>query len=50
MAQQVREEGADLGQMEVVVVPLVVEAQAVALRADRDPRDDRDPIVALRAE
>src|SRR3972149_1393618 len=46
MAQQVREEGADLGQMEVVVVPLVVEAEVLADGADRETRDDRDAVVA----
>jgi len=45
MAQQVREEGADLSLVEVVVVPLVVEAEVLAKRADRETRDDRDAVV-----
>ena len=45
-AQQVREEGADLDLVEVVVVPLIVEAKVLTNRADRETRDDRDAVVA----
>lgn len=47
VAQQVGKEGEHLDQADVVMVPLVVEPEALTERADRDPRDDRDAIVAL---
>lgn len=47
VAQQMSEEGADLDQADVVMVPLVVEAEALADRADREPGDDGDAIVAI---
>lgn len=47
VAKEVGEEGENFDQADVVMVPLVVEPEALAEGADRDPRDDRDAIVAL---
>lgn len=47
VAEQMAQEGNDFEFAEVVVVPLVVEAEAATARADRDPGDHRDPVVAL---
>jgi hypothetical protein len=47
MLQQVGEEATDLGQADVVMMPLVVEAEVLPDRADRETGDDRDAVVAL---
>ena len=47
VAQQMREKRADLDLADVVVVPLVVEPEALTDRADRETGDDRDPITAI---
>jgi len=47
VAQQMREKRADLDLADVVVVPLVVEAEALTEGADRETGDDRDPITAI---
>jgi len=47
MVEELAEEGDDLDLGDVVVVPLVIETEPSAVRADGDPRDDRDPVVAL---
>ena len=46
VAEQVGKKRADLGLADVVMVPLVVEAEALTDRADRETGDDRDPIAA----
>lgn len=48
VAEQMAQERDDFEFAEVVVVPLVVETQAVAVGTDRDPGDHRDAVVALR--
>jgi len=47
MAQQVRKERADLGLADVVMVPLVVEAEVLTNGADRETGNHRDPIAAI---
>src|SRR5574341_661683 len=47
MAQELPEKAAHLRRMEVLVVELEVEAEALAPRADRQAGDDRDAVVAL---
>lgn len=47
VAQQVAEEGADVGLADVVAVAAEVEPQAAAHGADRNPGDDREAIVSV---
>ena len=47
MVQQVGQKAADVGLADVVMVPLVVETEALTDRTDRETRDDRDAITAI---
>lgn len=47
MAEQVAQEGAHFPLPEVVMVPLVVQAEALTDRADGETRDHRDAIAAI---
>jgi len=47
VAQEIAEKEADLLVSDVVEVKLVEQAQALALRADRNSRDDRDLVPAV---
>src|SRR5574341_188726 len=47
VAQELPEKATDLSRMDVLVVELEVEAEALPPRADRQARDDRDAVVAL---
>jgi len=47
VAQQVGEKLADVGLADVVMVPLVVEAEALTAGADRETGNDRDAIAAM---
>jgi len=47
MAEEVTQERDDLPLADVVMMPLIVEAESAALGADGDPGDNRDPIMTL---
>jgi len=47
MAEEVTQEFDDLGLADVVMVPLIVEAEPAAFGTDGDPGENRDPIVPL---